>query len=498
LLVVQPRLSTDKSWAGGDATAGRRKRSLGGDVVFNQQNKSGFGLERSTELLLSEVIAALSYALDLTGGQPAGHASRSCVLGMRIGQELRLPVEQSSALFYSLLLKDLGCSTNASKMCYLFGSDDRAAKATITQVDWSSLKQTIKAIARLAVPHAPIRSRIAKCIRVALAAPKVSKELIEMRCERGARIAHDLQLPDATADAIHALDEHWDGSGHPDGLRGEQIPLLARVVSLAQTFEVFASNAGLEAAFNIARQRKGAWFDPRLVKALMSFRRDERFWELFFAEDPTKLVATFEPRERKMTVDDATLDRIAHGFALVIDAKSPWTFKHSEGVAAIAAGIATTMNMSAEEVRDIRRAGLLHDVGKLGVSNMILDKPCKLTPEEIGEMRKHTAYTYKILQQVAGFRHLAPLAAAHHERLDGKGYHLGLDADQLSQGARILAVADMYEALTARRPYRQDLSQGQVMEILAKNAGPGICPVTFAALKRSLDNGGYVPQAVAA
>jgi HD-GYP domain-containing protein (c-di-GMP phosphodiesterase class II) len=326
----------------------------------------------------------------------------------------------------------------------------------------------------------------------------VSRELIEMRCERGAKIAHDLQLPDATAQAIHALDEHWDGSGHPDGLRGEQIPLLARVVSLAQTVEVFASQSGLDAAYKVARQRKGTWFDPRLVKALMNFRNDERFWEMFFAEDPARLVASFEPADQKLAVDGATLDRIAHGFALVIDAKSPWTFKHSEGVAAIAAGIANTMGMSAEEVRDIHRAGLLHDVGKLGVSNLILDKPGKLTAEEMAEMRKHTAYTYKILSQVVGFRHLAATAAAHHERLDGKGYHLGLNADQLSTPARILAVADMYEALTARRPYRQDLSNEQALEILAKNAGPGICPIVFSALKRSLDNGGYVPQPIAA
>jgi HD-GYP domain-containing protein (c-di-GMP phosphodiesterase class II) len=463
-----------------------------------EQNSTASRGEVDPELLLSDVISALSYALDLTGGQPEGHASRSCVLGMRIAQELRLPVEQSSALFYGLLLKDLGCSTNASKMSYLFGSDDRTAKAIIKKVDWSSLKETIKCIVRLAVPHAPLRARIAKCIRVAISAPKVSKELIEMRCERGAKIAHDLLLPDATAQAIRALDEHWDGSGHPDGLRGDAIPLLSRVVSLAQTVEVFATSQGLDAAYNIARQRKGTWFDPKMVKAMMKFRSDERFWEMFFADDPSQSVAAFEPADRKLGVDGATLDRIAHGFALVIDAKSPWTFKHSEGVAAIAAGIAQTMEMSPNEIRDIRRAGLLHDVGKLGVSNMILDKPGKLSPEEIAEMRKHTGYTYQILSQVAGFRHLASMAASHHERLDGKGYHRGLGADQLNTSARILGVADMYEALTARRPYRQDLSQEQVMDILAKNAGPGICPIVFAALKRYLANGGYVPEVIAA
>jgi HD-GYP domain-containing protein (c-di-GMP phosphodiesterase class II) len=213
---------------------------------------------------------------------------------------------------------------------------------------------------------------------------------------------------------------------------------------------------------------------------------------------PVGMAASIEPAQRELSNDGATLDWIAHGFALVIDAKSPWMYRHSEGVATIAAGIAATMQMSPTEIRDIRRAGLLHDVGKLGVSNKILDKPGKLTPEEIAEMRKHTAYTYAILQQVAGFRHLATVAASHHERLDGRGYHRGLGARQLSTAARILAVADMYEALSAKRPYREDLSQEQVMDILGKNVGPGICPVVFAALKRYLANGGYVPVAIAA
>ena len=182
----------------------------------------------------------------------------------------------------------------------------------------------------------------------------------------------------------------------------------------------------------------------------------------------------------------------------MIDAKSPWTYKHSEGVSKIAAGIAATIGMDAAEVRRIRRAGLLHDVGKLGVSNLILDKPGKLDADELAEMRKHTAYTLRILEQVAGFRDLADLAASHHERLDGKGYHRGLSGDQLGTATRILVVSDMYEALAAKRPYRQDLTEEEVMTILSKNAGPGICPEIFAALKTYLNGGGYVPNKIAA
>jgi putative nucleotidyltransferase with HDIG domain len=248
----------------------------------------------------------------------------------------------------------------------------------------------------------------------------------------------------------------------------------------------------------MAVERSGTWFDPALVAILQSFQGDQLFWETFSAKDPRPAVSKVEPSDRSLTADPATLDRIAHGFAQVIDAKSPWTFQHSEGVAEIAAGLAVTLGLNPTEIRIIRRAGLLHDIGKLGISNLILDKPGKLTPEEITEMRKHPAYTYDLLQQVAGFRELSSLAASHHERIDGKGYHRGIAGDRLSVADRILCVADMYEALTAKRPYRKDLTDETVMDILTKNSGDGICPEVFAALKTYIAGGGYSPKAIAA
>ena len=182
----------------------------------------------------------------------------------------------------------------------------------------------------------------------------------------------------------------------------------------------------------------------------------------------------------------------------MIDAKSPWTYRHSESVAKIAAGITAVMGYSADEVRYVRRAALVHDVGKLGISNLILDKPGKLTAEEITEMRRHTFFTHQILHQVDGFRDLAELAASHHEQMDGKGYHRGRDASQLSTFDRILAVADIYEALTAKRPYREDLTTEEVSSILAKKVGWAICPQVHEALWVYVAQSGYVPMKLAA
>ncbi len=452
----------------------------------------------AVQIKMSEVISALSYALDITEGQPKGHAARSCMLGMRLTRDLRLDSKTSSALFYALLLKDLGCSSNAGRMCYLFGSDDRSIKHDVKTVDWTSLGGSLGYIASHVGIEGSLLNKAKHLARVAIGGSKAAKAMIELRCDRGAKIARELELPELTATAIRSLDEHWDGHGHPDGLAGEQIPLMARILNLAQTVEVFIREYSLESACEMAIERSATWFDPELVKLFLSMKNDTAFWQLFNSPCPSDATAAFEPQDRLLTADATLLDRIAEGFSQVIDAKSPWTFRHSEGVAKIASGIADVMGFSAGDVRYIRRAALVHDVGKLGISNLILDKPGKLTTDEITEMRRHTFYTHQILSQVQGFKDLAELAAAHHEQIDGKGYHLGLGGTQLTTLARILAVSDIYEALTAKRPYRQDLTDEEVTVIMRKKLGWGICPAVYDALGFYLERTGFVPTKLAA
>ena len=250
---------------------------------------------------------------------------------------------------------------------------------------------------------------------------EVTREVIGTRCERGAEIARMLELPEATQAAIRALDEHWDGAGQPLGLRGEEIPLLGRILCLAQTLEVFVRTVGLPGALAMALKRRGRWFDPALVDALLSIRDDRRFWGPF--EDPRMVpaVAAWEPADRVRTAGDDELDRVADAFARVIDAKSPFTARHSSEVARWAVEIGAVMGESPDGLRDLRRAGLLHDVGKLAVSSRILDKPGKLDPEEMAAIREHPRYTHQILARVACFSGIVETAANHHERLDGNG-----------------------------------------------------------------------------
>jgi putative nucleotidyltransferase with HDIG domain len=243
----------------------------------------------------------------------------------------------------------------------------------------------------------------------------------------------------------------------------------------------------LEAAIDVARQRSGKWFDPMLVEALRSFHRDASFWDRLLSDNLMGELSRWEPADSVWLADDACLDRVAEAFAKVVDAKSPWTYQHSTRVAEIAVGVAEQFGCSPELKRDVRRAALLHDIGKLGVSNTILDKPGKPTPEEFDQIRKHPEYSQQILQQVGAFGRLADMACAHHERLDGQGYHRRLDGTTLPWVARVLAVADIAEAMSAKRPYRDAMPWERIQEIMSRDAGQGVDPECFSALQRWQD-----------
>jgi putative nucleotidyltransferase with HDIG domain len=247
--------------------------------------------------------------------------------------------------------------------------------------------------------------------------------------------------------------------------------------------------------FDVIEERRGTWWDPSLVDAVIALRSVPEFWRNLYNSSSEELVAPLEPQDRVVIATDEVLDRVAEAFAQVIDAKSPFTVSHSLGVATIAVGIARERGLDQDALRDMWRAGLLHDIGKLGVSNTILDKPGKLDAEEWAKIREHPRHTVEILNRIPAFRGFADMAGAHHERLDGSGYHLGLTGDQLSVPARILAVADVCDALLAERPYRAALPAEQVIEIIESDAGTKLDAESIDAMKIFLET--YVAEDLA-
>jgi putative nucleotidyltransferase with HDIG domain len=435
----------------------------------------------SPEIALSEVMAALSNALDVAEGEPPGHALRSCLIGMRVADQIGLDAEARSDLFYALLLKDAGCSANAAHMAALFGADDQVAKRTSKLVDWSRPLAAFMWSLKTVAPGGSLTDRVDR-LRAIRNEGQVTKSLMLARCHRGAEIALKLGFSDETARAIRGLDEHWDGHGQPYGLSGTEIPLAARILCLAQTVEVFQASRGVHVACRVAVKRRGQWFDPALVDALAAFRHDKNFWDSLADPD----VSGVEPPDRVMTADENRLDRIADGFAAVIDAKSPWTHEHCARVCAIATGMAQLLGFDEFAVRELRRAALLHDIGKLSVSNRILDKPGPLTESERTRFQEHALLGDQILGRVPSFGSLAALASAHHERLDGGGYPRGLGADELTMPMRVLAVADVYEALISERPYREAYRPERALEMIGDDVPWRLDADAFTALKQLL------------
>jgi HD-GYP domain-containing protein (c-di-GMP phosphodiesterase class II) len=429
-------------------------------------------------IALSELIGALSCALDIAEGEPPGHASRSCLIGMRLADELGLGAAARSDLFYALLLKDAGCSANSAHLAALFGADDQVAKRTSKLVDWSRPLSAFLWSVRTVAPGGSLTARTERLWAIRNEG-EVTRSLMQARCDRGAEIARKLGFSEETAEAIRGLDEHWDGRGQPRGLSGVEIPLAARVLCLAQTVEVFHFTRGVRAACRVAARRSGQWFDPQLVEALVSFRADASFWASLADPD----VSTVEPPNRVLIADENRLDRITEAFAEVIDAKSPWTHEHCDRVYAIAIGMGTHLGFDGVALRDLGRAARLHDIGMLSISNRILDKPGPLTRAEFARVKEHPLLAERILERVPSWGALARLASAHHERLDGRGYPRGLAADELTMPMRVLAVADVYAALTADRPDRPACTSDRALELTRADVPRSLDRDAFAALE---------------
>jgi len=439
-------------------------------------------------MALSELIGALSHALDLTEGQPKGHCIRVCWIGTHVGRTLGLDGAALRELYYTLLLKDLGCSSNAARICELYLTDDLAFKRDFKTVG-DGLPDVLRFVFCHTGLHAGLAGRLRSVVHILRHGPQITDELIRTRCTRGADIARRLRFGDGVAAGIGSLDEHWNGRGRPEGLAGEAIPLYARIALLAQVIDVFHTLGGPQAALAEARGRSGTWFDPALVRAMEHVAQDLAFWQTLSSPQVEPSVFAMEPGSGAVVLDDDYLDDIAAAFGQIVDSKSPFTSGHSARVADIVDAMARRLGLPEARRRWLRRGALLHDVGKLGVSNSVLDKPGPLDAAEWVAMRRHAEHTEAILARIGAFAELATVAGAHHERLDGNGYPRGLTADRITLETRIISTADVFDALSADRPYRAAVPMAQTLEMMAGSVGTALDPLCVEALRQVLGDG---------
>jgi HD-GYP domain-containing protein (c-di-GMP phosphodiesterase class II) len=449
---------------------------------------------RTNKIRLSELLGALSHALDITEGQPRGHCVRCCWIGFHIGKAYGLNDEDLVDLYYTILLKDLGCSSNAARICELYLADDISLKQ-----DFKLINGSLSEALRFVLSHTGLKSGLAERFRAIINilqnGGEITRELIETRCHRGADIARQMHFSEAVCNGIYRLDEHWDGSGKPGGISGDDIPVFSRIALLAQVIDVFRTNAGPEAAFREVRARTGTWFDPRLTVCFENAASEPGFWQTLDSVELGPLVYDLEPARLVRTVDEDQLDDIAAGFAQVIDSKSPYTAGHSERVTLFTDLIAEQLGYSEPDRRKLKRAALLHDIGKLGVSNLVLDKPGKLDDDEWQSIRLHPVYSDQILSQVAAFADLGPIARGHHERLDGKGYPDGLSGNEIGMETRIVTTADIFDALTADRPYRAAMPIDKALTIMNGDIGTAIDETCLGGLRAALEKLGRMQAA---
>jgi HD-GYP domain-containing protein (c-di-GMP phosphodiesterase class II) len=443
-------------------------------------------VDKMTQTIRSaEILSALSHALDLTEGQPKGHCMRTCWIGTQIGQAINLPPAEISELYYTLLLKDLGCSSNAARICQLYLTNDHQFKADFKLVD-GSLSQALRFVLSHTGLESGMADRLRAVVNIMRNGGQISRELIEARCHRGADIAKLMGFSENVASSIQHLDEHWDGRGKPEGVAARAIPTAAQIALMAQVADVFHTASGREAAITEIKNRSGSWFAPDLVEVFTALADWDGLWEPLTSPQLQAHVLSIEPGGLIRISSEDDLDRVAKGFALVVDSKSPFTGGHSDRVAVFTDLIAEELGFDNQRRRWLRRAALLHDIGKLAISNSILDKPGKLTAEEFDMIKTHPLHSQSILKDVTAFADMAGIAGQHHERLDGKGYPFGLTADAISLETRIVTVSDVFDALTADRPYRKAMAPIDAFAIIDKDIGTAFDPVCVAALKSAL------------
>jgi HD-GYP domain-containing protein (c-di-GMP phosphodiesterase class II) len=403
-----------------------------------------------THVRLAELVAALSLGIDLGFGQPMEHVLRQCLIALRLGEAIGLDGEQRADVYYTALLVNVGCHTDAHEQAKWFG-DDIAVKSIKYDHEPRSVKMAMTGMRQLGAGLAPLH-RFRLGLEFAISGHRETDNMIAHHAAIARTMGEHLQLAPGVLDSLGAAYERWDGKGWPGSLAGEDVPLPSRIAQIAEYVEVANRLGGVAAVRQLARERRGEQFDPQLCDVLdtegdviLSGLDEVGTWDAVIEAEPTLAVMLSGER----------LDDALRAVAEFIDIKSPYFLGHSAAVAELAREAARRLD--ADE-RTLHRAGLVHDWGRLGVSNAIWDKRGPLGAGEWERVRLEPQITERMLKQSEALAPLAAIAVQHRERLDGSGYPAGLSGAAISKPARILGAADAYQAMREPRPHRAPFS----------------------------------------
>ncbi len=414
-----------------------------------------------TGVRLAELVAALSRGIDLCFGQPMEHVLRQCLIGMRLAECLGLGAEARATVYYTALLVNVGCHTDAHEQAKWFG-DDIALKSHKFD-DKVGMASTLSMLGA----GQPVLQRFRLGLEFIVSGHRELSGMIVAHATIARSLARQLELPESTGLAVGAAYEQWDGKGWPGELAGQDIPLAARIAALSELVEVAHRIGGVEQAAAVARARSAIQFDPAIVTMLCAHAT-----EIFADLDSAPAWPAVIDAEPGLTVhlSEAQFDSALTAIANFVDLKSPFMLGHSQAVAALAAAAGAELGLPSEETTRLRRAGLVHGFGRLGVSNAIWDKRGPLGAGERERVRMHPYFTDRILRQSSALAPLGAIAVLLRERLDGSGYPRGLSGNAISLAGRILGATDAYLAMRAPRPHRSALLADEAAELLRSEA----------------------------
>jgi HD-GYP domain-containing protein (c-di-GMP phosphodiesterase class II) len=421
-----------------------------------------------SEVRLAELVASLSLGIDLGFGQPMEHVLRQCLIALRLAERIGLDAEARAVVYYTALLVNVGCHTDAHEQAKWFG-DDIGLKSLKYERDPVGFAPVAASLRRLGRGHSPLhRFRIG--LEFAVSGHHDLDGMIADHAALARSLAAEIGLPPDVQAAVGAAYERWDGRGWPGKLRATAIPLAARLAQIAEYIEVAHRVGGEHAAVALARKRHGSQFDPTLAEVIaddpdgiLGKLSGTQTWDAVIGAEPALC----------RTLSGAQLDQALLGVATFVDLKSPYMLGHAGAVGALASRAGALLGLQADEVTQLRRAGLVSGLGRLGISNSIWDKPGPLGAGERERVRMHPYLTERMLQQSGWLAPLGAIAVQVRERLDGSGYPRGLSGSAISVPGRVLGAADAYQSMREPRPYRDALAADRAAAELRSDAAAG-------------------------
>lgn len=417
---------------------------------------------------LAELVGAFSLATDLGLGQPMEHVLRSWVIAARLGEHVGLDLDARDALYYTATLAWVGCVADTPELAAWFG-DDIAFRGDSRQIDLAGLPMMGFMLRHVGV-GSPALHRLRLGVSFMVTGAKAVERALLSHCLTTAQMADRVGLGPDVCDALQQAFTRWDGKGVPGGVGGEEIALPMRLFHLADIVEVFQRAGGADAAVEVARARRGTYFDPDVVDVFCPVAGDvladtsgELDWDALFAENPNL--------QRPLT--DSQFDAALEAIADFTDLRSPPRAGHSRCVAELASSAARCAGLPEGDVTTVRRAGLLHDIGMHGLPATTLDKAGPLAASETERMRMHAYYTERMLARPVPLARIGAVASLTNERCDGSGYHRGLAGTAIPVTGRLLAAACAFCAMTEPRPHRPPFTAKQASDELRADVRAG-------------------------